>query len=101
MRELRTKFAELFGENTLNLAGNRLWLTRRILWRLQALAEGNLSERARRRAAELANDADLHSLPPAMPDRRDAVANERCGHAWQLLTRVYKGQTLQGAGPRL
>ena len=33
-------------------------------WRLQALAEGDLSERARRRAAELANDADLRLAPP-------------------------------------
>lgn len=55
MPELRAKFAELFGEAT--GAGNRLWLVKRIIWRLQALAEGDLSERARCRAAELANDA--------------------------------------------
>jgi len=33
-------------------------------WRLQSLAEGNLSERARRRAEELANDADIRMTPP-------------------------------------
>src|SRR5271156_3813605 len=67
MRELRGKFAELFGETT--LAGNRTWLVRRILWRMQALAEGDLSERARRRAAKLANDADLRLVapPPSQP----------------------------------
>src|SRR4051795_13142112 len=60
--DLRARFAELFGEPT--RATNRIWLIRRLAWRLQALAEGDLSERARRRAAELANDADLRLLPP-------------------------------------
>src|SRR5271165_1995862 len=73
MRELRARFAELFGETT--PAGNRLWLMRRIVWRLQALAEGDLSERARRRAADLANDADLRTLPPALPRQRDTRSN--------------------------
>jgi hypothetical protein len=40
-----------------------VWLVKRIAWRMQALAEGDLSERARRRAAELANDADLRLSP--------------------------------------
>ena len=40
---------ELFGDGT--RVGNRTWLVRRIAWRLQAQAEGGLSERARRRAA--------------------------------------------------
>ena len=53
--QLRQRFAELFGEAT--SASNRTWLIKRIIWRLQALAEGDLSERARRRAAELARDA--------------------------------------------
>ena len=56
-KQLRDKFAEVFGETT--NANNRAWLVKRIAWRLQALAEGDLSERARRRAAELARDADL------------------------------------------
>jgi hypothetical protein len=53
--QLRQRFAEVFGEAT--AASNRTWLVKRIVWRLQALAEGDLSERARRRAAELARDA--------------------------------------------
>ena len=60
--QLRQRFAELFGEAT--LASNRAWLVKRIAWRMQALAEGDLSERARRRAAELARDADLRLNPP-------------------------------------
>lgn len=38
---------------------HKQFLFRRIAWRIQALAEGGLSERARRRALEIANDADL------------------------------------------
>src|SRR6516164_10045010 len=60
--QLRQRYAEVYNETT--NAGNRAWLIKRILWRLQALAEGDLSERARRRAAELANDADLRLNPP-------------------------------------
>ena len=54
VKELRGKFAEVFGETT--HANNRDWLVKRIAWRLQALAEGGLSERATQRAEELAND---------------------------------------------
>src|SRR5439155_6986088 len=62
MHELRLRYAELFGETT--SAKNRTWLLRRVAWRLQALAEGDLSDRARQRAAELANDADLRTSVP-------------------------------------
>src|SRR5947209_16400762 len=62
MQELRARYAELFGETT--CAKNRTWLLRRVAWRLQCLAEGDLSERARQRAAELANDADLRITRP-------------------------------------
>lgn len=48
VRELREKYEAVFGEPT--RAGNRDWLFKRIAWRIQALAEGDLSERARRRA---------------------------------------------------
>src|SRR5258707_12423601 len=62
MQELRGRYAELFGETT--AVKNRTWLLRRVAWRLQSLAEGDLSERARQRAAELANDADLRTTMP-------------------------------------
>lgn len=55
--QLRVRYAEVFGEAT--RSRHKQWLIKRILWRMQALAEGDLSERARRRAVELANDADL------------------------------------------
>jgi hypothetical protein len=59
--ELRAKYAQVFGEET--RVGNKAWLVKRIIWDLQALAEGDLSERARLRAADLAQDANLRLLP--------------------------------------
>jgi Protein of unknown function (DUF2924) len=110
MRELRGKFADLFGETT--LAGNRTWLVRRILWRMQALAQGDLSERARRRAAELANDADLRLVapPPSQPPQPTTSATQSSSippaqsvqrsrnslpPAGTVIGRVYKGQRLE------
>jgi hypothetical protein len=61
-RELREKYRELFGDGP--RCGSPQWLFRRCAWRLQALAEGDLSDRARRRARELARDVDLRVLPP-------------------------------------
>src|SRR5438874_2855399 len=74
MSQLRGRYAELFGETT--AVKNRTWLLRRVAWRLQSLAEGDLSERARQRAAELANDADLRITVPRI-EQPIAVA-EQC-----------------------
>ena len=63
--ELREKHLEVFGEETGSY--HKEFLRKRIAWRLQAVAEGDLSERARRRAEELANDADLRTRAPRDP----------------------------------
>ena len=60
--QLCERYAELFGEPV--RTRHRAYLIRKIAWRLQANAEGDLSERARRRAEELANDADVRVTPP-------------------------------------
>ena len=102
--ELRARYAEVFGEET--SANNRDWLVKRIAWRLQALAEGDLSERARQRAAELANDADLRLSPPPQPQTLPLPAesqrvtlslrgNDRLPLPGTIITRSYKGQMLQ------
>ena len=99
--QLRQRFAEVFGETT--AVGNKPWLVKRIAWRLQALAEGDLSERARRRAVELANDADLRLNPPrdqtaAAPPPPAAVPappDPRLPPPGSVITRPYKGQQLQ------
>jgi hypothetical protein len=52
--QLREKYVEVFGEQSRSF--HKDFLRKRIAWRIQALAEGDLSERARRRAEELANE---------------------------------------------
>jgi hypothetical protein len=59
---LQKRYRELFQQET--RSRHREHLFRKIVWRLQALAEGGLSERARTRACEIANDADLRALAP-------------------------------------
>jgi hypothetical protein len=107
MAELKRKYAELFDDET--RARNRTWLVRRIAWRLQANVHGGLSERARQRAAELANESDLRLSPPKVkPDRRTTqlgattavhtVQFEPAGRlplAGTILVREYKGRKLQ------
>src|SRR5580692_4978983 len=59
---LKKRYRELFGEES--KSSNKQFLFRRICFRLQANAEGDLSERARRRAAEIADDRDLRVRAP-------------------------------------
>ena len=118
VKELRARYAAAFGEET--AAGNKAWLMKRIIWRLQVLAEGDLSQRARQRATELANYADLRLLPPKLPAATpapNATASARAITAptadntettspsiqgdgchplpGSVITRAYKGQFLQ------
>ena len=102
--ELRTRLAAVFGAPT--QAHNKVWLVKRLAWRLQALAEGDLSHRARQRAAELVHDADLRLSPPRADQApADAAAPQettlrlpadaRLPRPGSILTRRYKGRTLQ------
>src|SRR5580704_478672 len=59
---LREKYREVFHEEA--RSRHREHLFRRIAWRLQALAEGDLSARARGRAEQIAQDADLRMVAP-------------------------------------
>ncbi|MGF1580271.1 MAG: DUF2924 domain-containing protein [Gemmataceae bacterium] len=104
VKELKRKYAEVFGDHT--NTGNKAWLVKRIAWRLQALEEGDLSERARQRAAELANDADLRLTPPNTQTHEEPsqatktgtllVSNDdRLPPPGTILTREYKGEVLQ------
>ena len=84
---LREKYREAFQEET--RSRHREHLFRRIAWRLQALAEGDLSERARVRAQQIARDADLRTVAP-----RDflSVSGERvqttCGNRREADSRL-------------
>ena len=62
LARLHEKFREVFQEETRSRYREHLF--RRIAWRLQALAEGDLTERARVRANEIARDADLRAVAP-------------------------------------
>jgi hypothetical protein len=60
--QLKDKYRDVFSESS--RSNHKQFLFRRIAWRMQANAYGGLSERARRRALEIANDADLRIRAP-------------------------------------
>jgi hypothetical protein len=60
--QLRQKYLEVVGWES--RSGHKQYLFPRIAWQLQALAEGDLSKRPRRRAMEVANGADLRIPAP-------------------------------------
>src|SRR3954462_8597727 len=99
---LRDKYLEVFGEPS--RSGNKAYLFKKLAWRLQSLAEGGLSERAKRRAEELARDADLRTTVPRPPmETVDAAARtvvlkapssdgrDRLPIPGTVLTRTYRG----------
>jgi hypothetical protein len=102
--QLRTKYGEVFGEET--RSGHKEFLIRKIAWRLQAQAEGGLSERARRRAMELANDLDIRTRAPSQvaalvaPERTETstvpgIKDARLPMVGTVLRREYKGRSIQ------
>ena len=105
MAALRGKYREVFQEET--RSRHREHLFRRIAWRLQALAEGDLSERARRRAQEIACDADLRKVAPrefftlggeqvqtTRVDRNRRQQDNRLPLPGTLLSRDWKGRNI-------
>ncbi len=97
-KALREKHLDVFGEES--RSNNKGWLIKRIAWRIQANAEGDLSERARKRAMELANDSDLRMKPPKEePEKAKTVVlnfrhDSRLPMPGSQLTRIYKGETI-------
>jgi hypothetical protein len=92
--ELRERYAEVFGEQIRSC--HKDFLRKRITWRLQANEEGGLSERALRRAEDLANDADLRLLAPAhtVVGHLSPSHDRRLPMPGTVITRDYKGQTV-------
>ncbi|MBI4579827.1 MAG: DUF2924 domain-containing protein [Planctomycetes bacterium] len=104
VKELQAKHVEVFGEET--RSHHKEYLVKRIAWRIQANAEGDLSERARQRAMELANDADLRTHAPRNPTAHEAAGqtksaaiqidhDARLPMPGAIVTREYKGKTIQ------
>jgi len=60
--DLAVRYEELHGHKC--RTRHRAYLIRKIAWRIQANAEGGLSERARRRAVELADLAEVRVMAP-------------------------------------
>jgi hypothetical protein len=105
LADLRERFRDVFQEEA--RSRHREHLFRRIAWRLQALAEGDLSERARRRAEQIAQDADLRKVAPqdflnleGKPVQMTPQARNRRNRDGRLplpgtvLNRKWKGRTI-------
>jgi hypothetical protein len=91
---LKKRYRELLGEES--KSSNKQFLFRRIAWRLQANSEGDLSERARRRAVEIADDRDLRIRAP-----KEFVARPDSGFGEVDRTRPPKDYRLPGPGTLL
>ena len=94
--QLKAKYHELFGDES--RSNHKQFLVRRVAWRLQAVAEGDLSERARQRAITLAQDADLRLTAPRLqpsaptgPPRR--YRDSRLPSPGTVLTRNFQGKS--------
>ena len=103
--ELRERYERVFGETT--TTRHAPCLIRRIAWRLQANAQGGLSRRARQRAQELADEAELRltapkatAPPPAGSQTVTRAAPAAIRGATgapavrERLVRLYKGQPI-------
>ena len=102
--QLHDRYAEVFGEAA--RSRHRQYLVRRIAWRVQANAEGGLSDRALRRAEELANDAEIRVTPPrerkpksdSTPPATIQMSPERDSRLpppGNWIEREYKGQSIR------
>ncbi len=104
---LRAKYAEVFGEQTRSRSAAHL--RKKIAWRMQANEEGGVSERAKKRAAEIANDADVRTRAPQdaakkndAPDPKRTRTSKFSGGSHDLrvpvagtvLTRTYKKKAI-------
>lgn len=91
--ELAAKYREVFGEES--RSRNKPYLRKKIGWRIQELAEGGLSERAKRRLEELAKDAPLRRHPPrttATTVPAYSTRDPRLPAAGTVLTRTHAGR---------
>lgn len=103
--ELAEKYHDLHGQPV--RTRHRQYLIRKLAWRIQANAMGDLSDRARKRAAELANDADVRVMapkslicPPQTGVSRSATKrytkrDPRIPAVGSAIVREYKGKSIR------
>jgi len=103
--ELQIRWRELYGEES--RSRNRDFLWRRLAWRLQELAHGGLSDRAKSRIADLAPAGFMRAVTPTSlgtvvtvaespdpaPVRR--IRDPRLPSAGTVLTRQYHGREIR------
>ena len=101
VKELKVRYRQLFGQDS--PSSNHEHLFRRIAWRLQAREAGDLSERARQRAAELADDVDLRLRVPGRfwreladdSQSQSARRDPRLPATGTVLRRPYQGRLIE------
>ena len=108
--DLAERYKELHGQPC--RTRHRAYLIRKVAWRIQANAEGELTERARGRAAELADDAEIRVMAPKTmicppqvgetatvtqpaPTGQDRPNDPRLPPPGSALVRQYKGRTIR------
>jgi len=105
LKVLHDKYREVFEEEP--RSRHREHLFRRLAWQMQARAEGDLSQRARNRAQQIARDADLRMIAPpeflntggrrlrtASSDANRRADDYRLPSPGTILTRDWNGRTL-------
>ena len=92
--ELREKYESVFGETT--TTRHAPCLIRRIAWRMQANELGGLSERARQRARNLADEANLRMTAPKPPG--PPIPRTRLRHPAHARHRPIRRSTDHGTG---
>ena len=73
--DLRSRYAEVFGETT--NTRHKDWLVKRVIWRMQCLAEGDISERARLGPPSWRTTPTCDGGCPGRPQRRRRRRRER------------------------
>ncbi len=96
--ELREEWRKLYDEEP--RSRHRVWLWKRLAWRIQELEYGGLSDRAKRRLEELMPTAELALRTPrdfmkgVEPGLSRAVRDTRIPPPGTVLLRSYKGQRI-------
>ena len=104
VNELRCEYINTFGEE--NRSRNKDYLVKRIAWRIQANTFGGMTERAKLRAKELANEADLrirqNPTPPAQTQASDALVkplspgrDSRLPPPGTFIERAFRGKVIR------
>jgi hypothetical protein len=108
--DLAEPYRELYGQPC--RTRHREYLMRKVAWRIQANAEGDLSERARKRAAELVVDAEIRVMAPKtmicppqvgetltvtrlMPGEDEKPNDPRMPPPGMAVVRQFKGRTIR------